>query len=63
VDGTLNVRIDLSTGDWAIDDGFVWSDVPPVDHKQEEKQRDEDSDDELEEMVPNIVDIWHYFLA
>jgi len=63
VDGTLNVRIDLSTGDWAIDDGFVRCDVPPVDHKQEEKQRDEDSDDELEEMVPNIVDIWHYFLA
>ena len=63
MDGALNVRIDLSVGDGAIGYGFVWCDVPPVDHKQEEKQRDEDSDDELKEMVPNIVDVWHYFLA
>ena len=38
-------------------------DVPPVEDYQEDEHRDDQSNDELEEVIPNIVDIGRDFLS
>lgn len=38
-------------------------DVPPVEDYQEDEHRDDQSNDDLEEVIPNVVDIGRYFLS
>lgn len=62
MDGTLDIRIELPRGNVSLNDRMIGSDEPPVDHQQEDEERDDDPDHKLEEVIPDVVYIRHDLL-
>ena len=58
-DGAFNIAVELSFSQSAFDNVLLHTQVLPVEYKEEEQNRNENSDQELEIVIPNIIDVWH----
>jgi hypothetical protein len=59
----FDIGIESSFSEIPSNDSLIWCKIFPVNDKQKEKDGDEHSNDELEEMIPNIVDKRSNFLS
>lgn len=63
MDRTLYIRIQLPRGNHALNDRMLGSDEPPINDQQEDKKGDDNSDHELEVVIPDVVNIGHDLLS
>ena len=62
INGALDIRVEFPRGNVSLDDRMIGRNEPPVDHQQEDEERDDDPDHKLEEVIPDVVDIRHDLL-
>jgi hypothetical protein len=62
MDGTLYIRIEFPRANVSLNDRMLGTNEPPIYHQQEDEERDDDPDHELEEVIPDVVDIRHDLL-
>ena len=59
----LNIRIQWSLSNRATNDVSFVAQKLPIDDQHEQKERNGYPNNVLEIVVPDIIDIWYYFLS